>query len=238
MISQMQNLDEFTREIDSRFKSGDDQCSLHQPSSVVKVIRWHTPEGEDFSICGLSQALERTSSLVQMPMRYGSDRSVQSESEMTGQYALVMMRGGHSLYDECASQRIAGYDVAFVRSTLRCIVELLIDLHDRKICHGDLKPRNVIRRNEMDPEKHRWPWVLCDMNASAKFGFAIGTKTSSAYSPPELARQLVADKCFELNKRSRSKLIPAEPTFDVWSLGVMIFELCTGQSLFAQVMDD
>ena len=71
-------------------------------------------------------------------------------------------------------------------------------------------------------------WLLCDMNASADFGKLIGSKTSSAYCPPELGKHL-----FELGARSQN-LIEAKPSFDVWSLGVVIFELCSGRSLFAR----
>jgi serine/threonine protein kinase len=147
-------------------------------------------------------------------------------------YVLVMERGGDSLFDVCSSKRIAGYDVNFVRSTLKCIVELLIDLHERRICHGDLKQRNVLRMGDRSNRE----WLLCDMNASADFGKPVGKKTSSAYSPPDFARKLGAEGCFELSKRT--DLITAEPSFDVWSLGVVIFELCSGCSLFTQDIAD
>jgi serine/threonine protein kinase len=68
-------------------------------------------------------------------------------------------------------------------------------------------------------------WILCDMDASAQFGAPIGMKTSSAYSPPELAK---------VKQCGGTELESASPSFDVWSLGVILFELCTGRTLFSQ----
>jgi serine/threonine protein kinase len=69
-------------------------------------------------------------------------------------------------------------------------------------------------------------WQLCDMDAGARLGEPVGMKSSSAYAPPELAR------CRYLH--SNDRLAAAECSFDSWSLGVVLFELCTGRMLFAQ----
>ena len=217
----MQDEEEFKKEVDSRFKSGD-----NQPKSVVKVLAWHTPEGKEFSRGGKSQAIESTETSMRTP----SNQSEHSEMDALDEpYVVVMERGGLSLHHVCASQRMAGYHMEFVQSTVRSITKLLSDLHEHGICQGDFKQRNILKMDRADT-----PWLLCDMNASADFGSAIGTKTSSAYCPPELARQLVKDSCFELSKRKSSKLISAHASFDIWSLGVVIYELCSGRSLFAQ----
>ena len=106
----MKDVQEFKREIDSRLQRG-----KAQPSSVIKVRTWHTPENaQDFSVpeSEICQALERTNS----SLRISSQQSTNSESDTTTEpYVLVMDRGGHSLYDECASQRIAGYNIDVLR---------------------------------------------------------------------------------------------------------------------------
>eukprot|EP01046_Picozoa_sp_COSAG06_P039371 COSAG06_NODE_4642_length_4072_cov_6.437956_2_plen_841_part_00 len=63
------------------------------------------------------------------------------------------------------------------------------------------------------------------MDAATHTGKPIGKKTSTAYSPPELARVRASDG---------EQLQIASTSFDVWSLGVMLFELCTGRTLFRQ----
>ena len=64
-----------------------------------------------------------------------------------------------------------------------------------------------------------------DMDAATHTGKPIGKKTSTAYSPPELAR---------VRASGGEQLQTASTSFDVWSLGVMLFELCTGRTLFRQ----
>ena len=86
------------------------------------------------------------------------------------------------------------------------------------MCHGDVKPRNLLRVDGR--------WTLCDMDASAALGAPIGERTSSAYSPPELARARFASATTRLPVAARS--------FDVWMFGVVLFELCQGETLFAQ----
>eukprot|EP01046_Picozoa_sp_COSAG06_P021229 COSAG06_NODE_1586_length_9011_cov_83.566652_3_plen_866_part_00 len=63
------------------------------------------------------------------------------------------------------------------------------------------------------------------MDAATHTGKPIGKKTSTAYSPPELAR---------VRASGGEQLQIASTSFDVWSLGVMLFELCTGRTLFRQ----
>ena len=71
-------------------------------------------------------------------------------------------------------------------------------------------------------------WMICDLDASARVGEAIGSKTSTGYAPPELAKQRFGGfgGCSELQT--------ARPSFDVWSFGVVFFELCSGRTLFNQ----
>ena len=82
--------------------------------------------------------------------------------------------------------------------------------------HGDLKPRNVLRIGESD-------WVLCDLDATVHVGQPVGVKSSSGYAPPELARV----KCNRERQLQKSAC-----SFDIWSLGMILFELCAGQTLF------
>jgi hypothetical protein len=86
--------------------------------------------------------------------------------------------------------------------------------------HGDLKLRNVIRR-----PNGQHGVCLCDLDASVEID-AVRNKSmkqSTAYSAPELQASL----------RTRADLF-AQPSLDVWALGVILFELCTGRTLFRQ----
>ena len=122
--------------------------------------------------------------------------------------------------DACAKERIAGIRVDEVRQAAYSIAKCLQVLHAGGLVHGDLKQRNVLRVGS-----RRRGWVLCDMDAATPVGDIIGSdKTSTAYCPPELAETQFAD----------GPDVTAETSFDVWSFGVVLFELCSGQTLFSQ----
>ncbi len=152
-------------------------------------------------------------------------------------YVLVLARGDRSLHDVCAKEQIAGHDVAEIRKIISGVSKCLAELHSMGIVHGDVKQRNVLRQSGTD---HANPWILCDMDASVGVGSSIGAKSSSAYWPPELA-QLHFSRCTRCSRCSRCRtkgesqdVLAGATSFDVWSLGVIIFEMCSGQSLFGQ----
>eukprot|EP01051_Picozoa_sp_SAG22_P022300 SAG22_NODE_5291_length_1043_cov_1.546610_1_plen_108_part_10 len=101
-------------------------------------------------------------------------------------YVLVMKQGERSLHDACSKERLAGYDLPAIRKAMVDTLTKLQHLHDAGVVHGDLKQRNILRSSKGD-------WILCDMDAAAKVGSEIGSKTSSAYAPPELAKLKFTD---------------------------------------------
>ena len=58
-------------------------------------------------------------------------------------YVLVMERGERSLHDACAKERVAGYNMPAVMSTMRELVRCVAALHAAGICHADLKQRHA-----------------------------------------------------------------------------------------------
>ena len=99
-----------------------------------------------------------------------------------------------------------------------------------------MKQRNILRF--FVSQTGEISWILCDMDASAHQGEQIGKKTSSGYAPPELAARKFSCTCGGTidndNPCTKCALENAEPSFDVWALGVILFELCAGRTLFAQ----
>eukprot|EP01045_Picozoa_sp_COSAG04_P005723 COSAG04_NODE_269_length_18509_cov_13.576480_2_plen_958_part_00 len=174
---------------------------------VIAVSGWHTPEDEVMmdAVTERHQEQEHTP----CPNYPGYNQYP---------YVLVMQCADRSLHDACAKERIAGFILSEIRHVARSIAECLQILHANGVCHGDLKQRNVIRLSGK--------WVLCDMDAAAHFDEPIGDKTSTAYCPPELARSK-----FSLET---PVLDTAHPSFDIWSFGVVLFEMCSGQTLFGQ----
>jgi serine/threonine protein kinase len=152
-------------------------------------------------------------------------RTIKERPERTTEkeYVLVMEMGSASLFLEMVSQRIAGHNQLKVTNIFRTIVQRVQQLHSHLLVHSDIKPRNILRM----PDENI---VLCDLDAALLIGTIRDEsfKCSSAYSPPELARFLFA--CGIAPK--------VTDKFDVWSLGIVLFELCTGQHLFSQDISD
>eukprot|EP01044_Picomonas_judraskeda_P001313 COSAG03_NODE_76_length_14245_cov_10.406122_9_plen_1576_part_00 len=176
-------------------------------SVVIGVLHWHTLAG---AIIGDDRGRIQERETTPCP-----------EHPQLAEYphVLCMERAERSLHDACAKERIAGIRVNDIKDVMRSITHRLQQLHDHGICHGDFKQRNVVRMGK--------EYVLCDMDGSAKFGTPIGDKTSTAYCPPELAR-------IKFGNPEEMSLSAADPSFDIWSLGTVLFELCSGNTLFGQ----
>eukprot|EP01045_Picozoa_sp_COSAG04_P012490 COSAG04_NODE_842_length_9945_cov_4.243043_8_plen_143_part_00 len=85
-------------------------------------------------------------------------------------------------------------------------------------------PPDIIR--VVSKSRHTARWLLCDMDASTDVGHPIGKKSSSGYEPPELARVKYS--------HSGTELARADTSFDIWSLGVILYELSAGRTMFNQ----
>ncbi len=95
------------------------------------------------------------------------------------------------------------------------IASALAHSHARGILHGDLKPGNVLIRNDGEP-------ALLDFNLAQTIGhrkpkYVGGTLP---YMPPESLSDLM---------KTGSDLAPRHPSADLYSLGVMLYEFVTGR---------
>ena len=109
-----------------------------------------------------------------------------------------------------------------IAATMRELAACLEHLHavGRRI-HGDFKPLNAMRMETNE-------WKLIDLDASALIDVErAGSKFSSAYSPPELARRLF----LPTDEPSTPSLL-AHPSFDAWCFGVVLYEMLTRDVLF------
>eukprot|EP01043_Picozoa_sp_COSAG02_P010791 COSAG02_NODE_387_length_23294_cov_52.630610_13_plen_1964_part_00 len=213
-IKKMKHREHFVAEINARCLP---DGSLLDPSAVIEVLGWHIPAALELSLVDIA----------------GRTPEQEPSTDTNFPYVLIMARGDRSLHDACAKERIAGYDFQSIRQAITEVLLCIKKLHDSGLCHGDIKQRNILRvgndDGDGDGDDAEKQWILCDMDASTQFGQPIGAKTSSAYAPPELAQR-------KLTKSSEGLGVveSAEPSFDIWSVGVVIFELCSGRTLFSQ----
>ena len=139
-----------------------------------------------------------------------------------GKGAIVMPLADYDLNNRLSLTRIAGVDAKSCISILRPIVAALAKLHSYGVVHADVKPRNVVFVDST--------WKLIDLDAAQTIGDSIDTsapefKWTSGFASPELARCRCAEP--------KGTLI-ADPKMDVFSLGILAFELLTGHALFPQ----
>ena len=221
-LKMMCDREQFERELLCRFGSAvDDGPPIDTTSCVVGIQAWHTPADAPFSCSGGT----------------GDDAIRTEEVEHTAidaeyPYVLVMPQGQRSLWLTLGSERVAGVDRDRAVELFRFTTERVAQLHTVGLIHCDLKPRNVLRMPSKEGDGGNY-LQLCDLDAALHLGAArpAELKSSTAYCPPELARGLFGGAPL-------ADLPGAAPSFDVWSLGVILFELCTGRHLFAQDISD
>ncbi len=209
-LKKVTDLEQFKKEISGRFVSSGQMLDR---TAVIKLLAWHTPQGQDIeSPAGAqTQEIQRSPSGARYP------------------YVLVMELGDRSLQDAVARERIAGFHLEEIREIMRCVATCLQKMHDGGVCHGDLKRKNVIQLRASHISG-RGNWVLCDMDGATRIGSELDprAKYSTAYSPPELA-------CY---KFGNGPPVVMSPSFDVWSFGIVLFEMCSGQHLFDMDMSN
>jgi serine/threonine protein kinase len=121
---------------------------------------------------------------------------------------MVMERGEETVADRLQKSTISLDDT---REIVQSVSEVLVYLHEKGIVHRDIKPSNILRIDDL--------WKLADLGLVRDVG-SQGIKTSGLnqgtpqYAPPE---SYEGEICL---------------TWDIWSLGVMIVEMITGELPF------
>jgi len=108
-----------------------------------------------------------------------------------------------------------------VKNILQQIIKGVSHLHKNDIIHADLKPLNIV---------YDQSWKLINLDVSCAVGEGNLKRAeciSSGYCPPE-----VASIIFNAKEKSNLKSYEADKSYDIWSIGVLMYHLCSGSSLF------
>lgn len=133
-------------------------------------------------------------------------------------YLLVLPLSDKSMFDMIAHDNLCG-DFNWIRVVFIEICQCLEQLHTRGRIHGDIKPLNIMRG-------HDGRMILIDLDASVSVSEKCLMKLSTAYLPPELFDQQ------EIGRLMDEPIVLATVSFDMWALGVVLYELCTGSKLW------
>ena len=161
-------------------------------------------------------------------------------------YCVVLDKADCSLKRLIDQHNICGKEWDEIRKLARQIVAALDHVHSRFYIHGDIKPMNVM----LTGNNIR----LIDFGASASYTaecveFA-GTEYSSAYIPPEMlyldphSDEVIVRSPLRKDNQDDDvepfgyDLVEANPAFDMWSFGALLYLLATGETLLKATMDD
>lgn len=169
-------------------------------------------------------------------------------------YCLVLPAADRTLKHIIDHEHIAGRDFDAIKSIGAQLARAVGHLHSKGRIHCDLKPLNVVRQGA--------EIKLIDLDASCFFSEWAGAKWSSAYLAPEMLFRCndgtvvvreppsaaAEDEQAAVVAEGRSSqtlaglipydLVKASPAQDMWSLGCILFHLCSGETLFQSNDED
>eukprot|EP01041_Mallomonas_annulata_P005180 gene5180-10359_t len=217
----------FLREISARDRGFDNEYVIdileRYPKTNEELDKWPEITAQD------------TAGLVSL-------NKIQAESF----FCIVMPLANRNMFVALKQERFAGRNMEEVRHIFIQLVNCVQHMHERGVLHADIKTLNIVRVETQ--------WKLIDMDATCIIGQdPVGFKSSSAYIPPETiyidpidstARvrssavpvpvsvpvHVVSDASINIAavpyNNSVYELILAHPSFDVWSLGCILFQMC------------
>ncbi|GMH38877.1 hypothetical protein BSKO_06775 [Bryopsis sp. KO-2023] len=128
----------------------------------------------------------------------------------------IVMERGNSTMSDWLSKQGRTIDQMDQRSILFKVCSAVQDMHRHGIVHRDLKPSNVVMFSAS------LSWKLIDFGSWAKKGTKAPIEYTLRYAPPEVLMEHASD----------ATEIIAKPSLDIWSLGLIFWEVLTGDPLF------
>jgi serine/threonine protein kinase len=143
------------------------------------------------------------------------------ESSLEHYACLVCERGDFTL--EHLTRKRRDMDNLQKQSILHMILKAIHHLHVHAgMVHCDLKPQNVVKVADEDR------WKLIDFATACNDGDEVSLDYTLRYAAPEVIKAAAAGAASTVRRCSS----------DMWSLGVMAYELYTGERLFGDMSNE
>jgi len=157
--------------------------------------------------------------------------AVRKQESLSCQYRYlhVLPLSDKSLHDMITHDNICG-NMDRIRFIVFDICDCLRTFHASGRIHGDIKPLNIMRK----PDGHM---ILIDLDASVSIPESCGVKLSTVYVPPEMLDQDAATGVVTIRRYDVNPL-SASISYDMWALGALLYNLCTGQTLWQSSVED
>ena len=152
-------------------------------------------------------------------------------------YCIVMPAAERTLRSVLFHEHIAGREWDMLRLIAKQLLVALGHMHDKGFIHGDLKPLNIMRVDGT--------YRLIDLDASVNLNTQkyISNKYSSGFVPPEMIAKLYGKyqvRTYALEESSGLPLttdlpytlLAPDSSFDMWSVGVTLYFIFAGETLF------
>lgn len=160
-----------------------------------------------------------------IPQQFGRNVAYVAKTDDDAPYYAMEYITGPTL-DQCTKQIAKRFPFEWAIELFYQIVIGVHYMHQLGYAHCDLKPQNIMLRRE--PEVHQMPQpVLIDFGAVSPVRLMSELAVSIRYAPPEALKALDRPDMPEYKDIRADKV-------DIWGLGVILYEIVTGQPLFNQ----
>ncbi|CAN4124092.1 unnamed protein product [Withania somnifera] len=178
--------------------------------------------------------------VLQLLGRYdrGGSRCVQLQNwfDYRNHIFLVFEKLGPSLFDFLRKNSYRAFPVDLVREIGRQLLECVAFMHDMRLIHTDLKPENILFVSAdyiKVPDYKGTPWSHRDRSFHKRLPKSSSIKVidfgSTAYERPD-HNYIVSTRHY----RAPEVILGVGWSYpcDLWSVGCILVELCSGEALF------
>lgn len=146
-------------------------------------------------------------------------------SDMDGcRYLSILQWFPESLQGFISDSIASGEGLEVTLPIVRNLIECVEYIHSRKVCHLNIKPSNFVRDPYAASSMGRGGsigWKLVDFDAARIIDEEIVGRCTFSYASPEI-----------ILVNAKGKGVVAKGSLDIWSLGLVIYELLTDKPLF------